>query len=46
MAVHSGGSVDWATVIKPISNPIYTQLLKADVINLVKAILRRYGICF
>lgn len=41
MATHSGGAVDWAAVIKPISGANYTPLSQAEVLVLVRAILRR-----
>lgn len=41
MATHSGGVVDWATVIKPISSGKYNPLSQNEVLQLIKAILRR-----
>lgn len=41
MATHSGGVVDWAAVIKPISGTNYTALTQTEVLLLVRAILRR-----
>lgn len=41
MAAHSGG-VDWAAIAKPILSSNYGNLSKTDVLNIIKAILRRY----
>lgn len=40
MAAHSGG-VDWASVVKPLSSANNGPIQKSDVLNIVKAILKR-----
>lgn len=41
MAAKSGGSVDWQSIIKPILAASYGSYNKNEIIELVKAIIKR-----
>lgn len=42
MAAKSGGGVDWSSIIKPILAASYGTFNKNEIIELIKAIIKRY----